>query len=118
MTQEAPSFDRHDQILMGLVLNLQTSAMVQMGKITDPMSGELDRNLDAARMSIDVLDALKVKTSGNMPEEIATHLEKTVMELQLNFMDETKKDEASEQAEQTADSDQEEKTDNESVDES
>jgi hypothetical protein len=118
MTQEAPSFDRHDQILMGLVLNLQTSAMVQMGKITDPMSGELDRNLDAARMSIDVLDALKVKTTGNMPEEIAVHLEKTVMELQLNFMDESKKEEASEQTEPATDSGNEEKAEDESVDES
>jgi len=93
MTQEAPSFDRNDQILMGLVLNLQTSAMVQMGKITDPMSGELQRNLEAARMSIDVLDALKAKTVGNLPDEITQHLEKSVMELKLNFMDESKKEE-------------------------
>jgi len=94
MTQETPSFDRHDQVLMGLVLNLQTSAMVQLGKITDPSSGELDRNLDAARMSIDLLEALKVKTAGHLPPEISQHLKRAVMDLQLNFADESAKEEA------------------------
>lgn len=94
MHDDAPALDRHDQHLIGLVMNLQTAAMVQLGKVTDPHSGELARDLDAAHFTIDLLEALKVKTAGNLAPELAAHLERVVMELQLNYTDEKRKDAA------------------------
>ena len=85
---------RHDQVLMGLVWSLQASAMQQMGKIQDPVTGEMQKNLEQARSSIDVLEMLKVKCRVDTPEEILRMLDGAVMDLQLNFMDEMKKETA------------------------
>ena len=39
---------KHDHVLMGLVMNLQTMAMSQLGKIAHPATGEIERDLDSA----------------------------------------------------------------------
>lgn len=87
-----PEFDKHDQSLMMLALNLQTGALVQLGKIADPQSGQMRRDLEGARLSIDLLDMLKAKTKGNAHPEVAALLSRAAMDLKLNFMDELKKD--------------------------
>ncbi|MDO9693546.1 MAG: DUF1844 domain-containing protein [Candidatus Latescibacteria bacterium] len=87
-----PEFDKHDQSLMMLVLNLQTGVLVQLGKLADPQSGQLRRDLDGARLSIDLLDMLKVKTKGNAHPEVAGLLSRAALDLKLNYMDELKKD--------------------------
>lgn len=83
---------RHDQILLGLVFSLQAAAMQQLGKIQDPMTGEVQRDLDQAKSTIDVLDMLKVKCRTGTPEDILKMMDSAVMDLQLNYMDEMKKD--------------------------
>lgn len=87
-----PEFDKHDQALMMLALNLQTGALVQLGKLADPQSGQLRRDLEGARLSIDLLDMLKAKTKGNAHPEVAGLLSRAVMDLKLNYMDELKKE--------------------------
>lgn len=89
---------RHDQVLMGLVWSLQASAMQQMGKIQNPVTGEMEKNLEAARSSIDVLEMLKVKCRTDTPGEILRMLDGAVMDLQLNFMDEMKKEQGGKDA--------------------
>ncbi len=96
---------RHDQVLMGLVWSLQASAMQQMGKIQNPVTGEMEKNLEGARSSIDVLEMLKVKCRTDTPEEILRMLDSAVMDLQLNFMDEMKKEEGGADADSGADAD-------------
>lgn len=87
-----PEFDKHDQSLMMLVLNLQTGTLVQLGKLADPQTGQLRRDLEGARLSIDLLDMLKAKTKGNAHSEVAGLLSRAVMDLKLNYMDELKKE--------------------------
>ncbi len=87
--------NKHDQILLTLVMNLQGSAMVQLGKLADPASGEMARSLDGARYVIDVLEMLQAKCRTETHPEIVTMLDRVVMELQLNYTDEVKKDAAS-----------------------
>ena len=87
-----PEFDKHDQSLMMLVLNLQTGTLVQLGKLADPQTGQPRRDLEGARLSIDLLDMLKAKTKGNAHPEAAGLLSRAVMDLKLNYMDELKKD--------------------------
>ena len=87
-----PEFDKHDQSLMMLALNLQTGALVQLGKLADPQSGQMRRDLEGARLSIDLLDMLKAKTKGNAHPEVAGLLSRAAMDLKLNYMDELKKE--------------------------
>ena len=48
------------------VLQQQQWTMIQLGKMVNPMTGEVARDLEAARMSIDLLGMLQEKTKGNL----------------------------------------------------
>ena len=92
---------KHDHVLLSLVMQFQTIAMIHLGKMADPHTGEVHRNLDAARGSIDVLEMLKVKCRDNTPQEIVKMLDQSVMDLQMNYLDEMKKPQAQAGADDT-----------------
>ncbi len=88
--------NKHDHVLAGLVFSLQAAAMQQLGKIQNPLTGEIEMDLDQAKGTIDVLDMLKVKCRTDTPEELLRMIDSAVMDLQLNYMDEVKKSAAQE----------------------
>ncbi|MDP6419028.1 MAG: DUF1844 domain-containing protein [Candidatus Krumholzibacteria bacterium] len=85
---------------LSLVMTHQQAALMHMGKMANPVSGEVERNLDAARYSIEVLESLERKTKGNLNEEEARALQEALTHLRLNFVDEAKQEPASEEEEQ------------------
>jgi len=78
---------------MSLVLSLSQAAMQQMGKITNPLTGKIERNLEQAKVTIDMLEMLKEKTKGNLVKEEEKLVNDTLATLQLNYVDEVKKEE-------------------------
>ena len=58
--------DREAALFLQLLLGLQQAAMVALGKLMNPVSGRIERNLEAARNTIDTLSALEVRTRGNL----------------------------------------------------
>lgn len=90
MTDPHESIDPH---FLQLVLSLQAGAMQQMGKIASPISGKIERNLDMARHSIDMINMLNTKMAGNLTKEESELLKHALYELRLNYVDEVKKDE-------------------------
>jgi len=78
---------------MSLVLSLSQAAMQQMGKITNPLTGKIERNLEQAKVTIDMLEMLKEKTIGNLVKEEEKLVNDTLATLQLNYVDEVKKGE-------------------------
>ena len=82
-----------DQNLFQLVLSLQMAAMQNMGKIMSPISGKVERNLEQARVSIDMLNMISEKTKGNLNKEEDRFLGHILHELRLNYMDELNKPE-------------------------
>jgi len=76
---------------MNLVMMLQMSAMQSMGKIASPISGEVERNLDYCRVSIDMMDMLVEKTKGNLNKDEKQYLDSTLYNLRMNFLEETEK---------------------------
>ncbi len=83
---------KHDHVLFALISQYQTLAMVGLGKIQNPASGETERDLDQARAFIDVLEMFKVKCRQDTPDQLLRLLDSAVMDLQLNYVDELKKD--------------------------
>ena len=75
---------------MQLIYMFHTSAMQGLGKITDP-DGQLNRNLEYVSQTIDLMEMLKVKTKGNITEEIEKVLEEMLSELYINYSDEKAK---------------------------
>lgn len=88
------AFSKHDHVLLGLVMTLQYAAMQQLGKLTSPATGKIERDLDAARATIDLLEMLKVKCRTGTPAAVLQPLDTAVMELQMNFLDELRKEQA------------------------
>jgi hypothetical protein len=93
-----------DVMYYQLVLSLQASAMQHMGKVMSPVSGKIERNLDAARYSIDMLDMLQRKTQGNLSTEEEKLLEHVLYELRLNFVDESGKGQPEDETAESPDS--------------
>ncbi len=89
MSQENPSKD--EQSFMYLVGTFQSSSWIAMGKIKNPMTDKIDRNLDQASFYIDLLDMMQTKTKGNLSEYEEQMLINTVSELKMNFIEEKKK---------------------------
>ena len=103
-----------DQLFLNLVLSLHSAAMQQMGKLKNPMTDTIERNLGQAELSIDMLDMIKKKTEGNLSEEEDKFLTQMLNELKMNFMDEKNKGKDIPPEESAKDGDSEDK--NESSD--
>ena len=81
--------EKNDQLFMQLIYMFHTSAMQGLGKIEDP-TGKVNQNLEYVSQTIDLMEMLKVKTKGNISEEIGKILEGMLSELKLNYRDEKK----------------------------
>jgi len=66
--------------------------MMAMGKIKNPVTNRIDRNLDYAKVSIDTLDMIKIKTKGNLSDYEEKFLTEALKDLKLNYVSELDKD--------------------------
>ena len=80
-----------NQNLLQLVISLQAGAMQQMGKIANPMTGQVEQDLELCRHTIDMIDMLKNKMKGNLSDDESKLLEHILYELKMNYVEETKK---------------------------
>ena len=80
-----------NDLFLGLVASLQASAWMQLGKIMNPFSGKIDRDLDRAHETIDLLGVLEEKTRGNLHPDESRLLGQILYELRLNYVDELKR---------------------------
>jgi uncharacterized protein YjaG (DUF416 family) len=84
--------EKYDALFAGLVMMFHAAAMQQMGKVKNPSSDTLERNLEQAQMSIDMLDMLERMTKGNLNDEQSRFLKNVQQELKLNYVDEVSKE--------------------------
>lgn len=95
--------EKNTQMFMYLVGSFEMSAMMAMGKMKNPMTDKIDKDMTQAQFSIDILDMLVAKTKGNISEYEQKFLENTLGQLKLNFIDETNKESASNQVKSSTD---------------
>ena len=69
-----------------LLSMLATQAMVCLGQIPSPLSGQLEVHLDEAKHFIDLLSLLEDKTRGNLTEQESQMLEALLHELRMSFV--------------------------------
>lgn len=73
-----------------IVQMFQLEGMVALGKMLNPATNQITKNLDHAKYVIDILDILAEKTSGNLTDDEKKFLDHTVSTLKLNFLEESK----------------------------
>lgn len=84
--------EQQEQLLfMMLVQQHQQIAMMGLGKIQNPATQEMEKDLSSAKYAIDTLGMLKKFTKGNLSKESANYLEQTLTNLRLNYAEESKK---------------------------
>ena len=81
------------QLFMRLVIQNQQMAMISLGKVKNPVSDTLDKNLEYAKLSIDTLDMLIPKTKGNLSEYEEKLLTETVNQLKIIYVEESSEEE-------------------------
>lgn len=67
------------------ILSLCSSALVHLGEVPDPDSGQEVVNLDMAKHTIDVLAMLKAKTAKCLEPEEAKLLDDILYELRVKY---------------------------------
>ncbi len=82
---------KNDIMFSQLVFSLQMGAMQQMGKVASPITGKIERDIEMAKASIDMLSMVEAKTKGNLSDEEAKFLSHALYELRMNYVDESKK---------------------------
>ena len=74
-----------------LVNQLSAGAWSQLGKTPNPITGKPEKNLEAAAVSIGILESLLFKTAGNLNRQEDGLLSDKVRELKLSLVEESNK---------------------------
>ena len=96
--QDIPTQEQQNELLfMQLVMMFQGMALQNLGKVMNPMTNQIERNLEQAKNMIDILGMLDEKTKGNLNDNEQKLMEHVLFELRMNYVDELKKGETSEE---------------------
>ena len=68
------------------LISLNASAMVHLGLMEDPATGEKTKNLPMAKQTIDILSMLEEKTKGNLSDDEEQMLKNIIYDLRINFV--------------------------------
>ncbi len=68
------------------IMSLNTSCLVCLGDIPEPLSGEIKKDLACARHTIDTLEMLREKTKGNLTREEEEILGHILYDLKIRYV--------------------------------
>ena len=83
--------EKNDELFIQLLYIFHTSAMQALGKTKSPITGKIEKNLDQAKQSIDMLEMLKDKTANNLSPELVKAMDTFLTEVRLKYVDEINK---------------------------
>lgn len=70
------------------IFSLNSSALLNLGAIEDPGTGQKAKNLSLAKQTIDILAMLEEKTTGNLTDDEAAMLKNILYELRMLYVKE------------------------------
>ncbi len=83
--------EKREALFIALISGYVTQAMVALGKIADPVTGETRRELGHVSALIDILAMLEAKTEGNRTDQETSSLRHALSTLRLNYVEEVNK---------------------------
>ncbi len=83
--------EKNQALFAQLVIMFQGACMQYLGKLKNPMTDEVQKDLEQAQAMIDLLEMLHIRTKGNLSAEEQTFLSGVIRELKLNYIDEAGK---------------------------
>jgi hypothetical protein len=82
-----PSAPEEPVTFSTFVFGLSTQALLHLGEIADPVSGAVQRDLDAAKHVIDILAILGEKTRSNLEPDEQTLLDAMLYDLRMRYVE-------------------------------
>jgi hypothetical protein len=79
--------DMMSALFAQLVIQQSNMAMLLLGKVPHPQTGETVRDIEAAQLFIDQLEMLETKTKGNLSKEEEQLLKQSLMSLRMAYVD-------------------------------
>ncbi len=73
------------------VISLGSSVLYHFGDIPDPVTNKNERNLAAAKQTIDLMGMLQEKTKGNLSDDEQKILESMLFEFRMRYVKEQQK---------------------------
>jgi len=77
------------QLFYSLIYSFQMQTWMSLGKIKNPVTDKVERDLNAAQMTIDIIDMIKEKTKNNLDEQESKFIEQVLADLKLNYVHES-----------------------------
>src|SRR6476619_1322436 len=74
------------------VIGLSTQALMHLGEIANPVSGNVEIDVPTAKQMIDILGLLKDKTRGNLNASEDRLMEDILFDLRMKYVEAVKKD--------------------------
>ena len=74
------------------VSSLYSTCMFQLGKIMNPVTGKIEKDLLGARATIEMLRMIQTKTEGNLSVHEKSAIEDALSNMQMNYVDEAKRE--------------------------
>ncbi len=85
-TEEAERAPLPEVNFNSLIFSLSSSALLHLGEIADPQTGEKRKDIALAKHTIDTIAMLKEKTQGNLTEEEEKFLDSILTDLRWRYV--------------------------------
>ncbi len=69
-----------------LINSLAGTTLIQLGAVADPQTNIIKKDLGAARQTIDILELLKEKTTGNLNNDESMMLDNVLFDLRMRYV--------------------------------
>lgn len=83
-----------DELVVMMIDQLAAVAWQKMGLQPDMLTGQIDRNMEGAKLAIDAVAALVPLAEGKLDENDRREMHNLVRNLRLNFVEKSKEDDA------------------------
>ncbi len=85
--------EKTEMLFIQFISGLYTSTMQHLGKLMNPVTGEIEKNLDAAQATIELVRMFKEKTKGSLNRRESDTINNALANMQMNYVDELKRTE-------------------------
>lgn len=79
---------KNELLFQTLLMMFESAAMQHMGKLKNPSTGAVEKDLLQAQYAIDMLDMLKERTKGNLAPAELRALDTLIANMKLTYVDE------------------------------
>jgi len=74
-----------------LIISFASAAMISFGKMPDPVTGQVNKDLALARQNIEIISLLQEKTRGNLSPEEEKLVDGVLNELRISYVESQKR---------------------------